>query len=61
MKERNQYEIQEEEKTGAGAVSYTHLKMEAAGEFYASYIDPLSLSNTGDITSIPPAYGTGII
>lgn len=36
-------------------------KMEAAGEFYASYIDPLSLSNTGDITSIPPAYGTGII
>lgn len=36
-------------------------KMEAVGEFYASYVDPLALNNTGNINSIPPAYGTGII
>lgn len=36
-------------------------KLEAAGEFFNKYVDPLSLVNTGDIYSIPSEYGTGII
>ena len=36
-------------------------KLEAAGAFFASYVDPVSLANTGDIYSIPPEYGAGII
>lgn len=36
-------------------------KLEAAGEFFNSYVEPLSLVNTGDIYSIPPEYGAGII
>ncbi len=36
-------------------------KLEAAGAFFASYVDPVSLTNTGDIYSIPSEYGAGII
>ncbi len=36
-------------------------KLEAAGAFFASYVDPVSLANTGDIYSIPSEYGAGII
>lgn len=36
-------------------------KLEAAGDFFASYVDPVSLANTGDIYSIPSEYGAGII
>ena len=36
-------------------------KLEAAGEFFAQYVDPLALVNTGDIYSIPSEYGAGII
>lgn len=36
-------------------------KLEAAGEFFNKYVDPLSLVNTGDIYSIPSEYGAGII
>ncbi len=36
-------------------------KLETAGAFFASYVDPVSLTNTGDIYSIPSEYGAGII
>lgn len=36
-------------------------KLEDAGAFFASYVDPVSLTNTGDIYSIPSEYGAGII
>lgn len=32
-------------------------KLEAAGAFFASYVDPVSLANTGDIYSIPRSTG----
>ncbi len=36
-------------------------KLEAAGQFFAAWTDPVSLVNTGDIGSIPSEYGAGLI